>query len=76
MQKFLVEGVTAVARAHEVQIVIVALRRRRNPSAENMKEKRMPNRMMKAARMMTRRLLGKKPKRSMMPGLRERNRNG
>ncbi|KAG2340658.1 hypothetical protein BDR05DRAFT_497688 [Suillus weaverae] len=37
MPKFLVEDVTAVARAHKVQTVTVVLKRRKSPSAENMK---------------------------------------
>jgi hypothetical protein len=76
MQKLLVEDVTSVARVHRVQTVIVVLKRRKSPSAENMKAKWMPKRMTRVARVKTRRFLGKKPKRSMMPDLRERSRSG
>jgi hypothetical protein len=75
MQKFLVEDATAVVRAHEVRTMIVALKRRKGPSAENMKVERMSKLTMKIARMKPRRFLGKKPKKSMMPDLRGRNRS-
>jgi hypothetical protein len=75
MQKFLVEDATAAARAREVRTMIVALKRRKGPNAENVKVKRMSKRTTRIARMRPRRCLGKKPKRSMMPDLRGKSRS-